>query len=139
MFLLDTNIVSELRKPNPNAGLMDWMEQTPSESLFLSVITLGEIQKGIDLKKAKDPNFKPERHEEWLFQLTRLYKDRILAIDMSVAHTWGKIMSLDSQHAIDGLIAATAIVHRLSIVTRNTKDLQCWSLEIVNPFRDDTR
>lgn len=137
MFLLDTNIVSELRKPKPNVGLLDWMQQTPSEGLFLSVITLGEIQKGIDLKKAKDPEFKADRLEEWLFQLSRLYKDRILPIDINIAQTWGEIMAINQRHAIDGLIAATAIVHRLSIVTRNEKDFLDWPVDIVNPFRDE--
>lgn len=139
MFLLDTNIVSELRKPKPNAGLIEWVQQTPSECLFLSVITLGEIQKGIDLKKAKDPEFKADRHEEWLFQLTRLYKDRILPIDSAVTQAWGKIMAINQRHAIDGLIAATAIVHKLSIVTRNTQDFQSWTIELVNPFSEETR
>lgn len=136
MFLLDTNIVSELRKPKPNVGLMEWMQQTPSECLFLSVITLGEIQKGIDLKKAKDPNFKPQQHEEWLFQLTRMYKDRILPIDSMVAEAWGKTMAIDQRHAIDGLIAATAIVHKLSVVTRNTNDFESWAVDLINPFSD---
>ncbi len=134
MFLLDTNIISEMMRAAPNKGLLSWFQDVQSESLFLSVVTLGEIQKGIDLKKAKEPEYKAERHLGWLSDLSKLYKDRILPVDTNVAKTWGQIMAIDDKHAIDGLIAATAVVHTLTIVTRNTRDFQAWPVTLLNPF-----
>jgi predicted nucleic acid-binding protein len=137
MFLIDTNIISELKKPTPNAGLLKWFDEVSPKDLYLSVITLGEIRKGIEMKKRKDSNFKSEAYEEWLNHLIHVYKDRIIQIDKEVVNLWGIFMSISvSVPAIDGLIAASAKEHDLTLVTRNTKDFKHFPVNLYNPFND---
>ncbi len=133
-YLLDTNIVSETVKTKANKALVQWLETIPNTSLYLSVITLGEIRKGIE-KLGNSP--KKNQLLIWLENdLRNDFQERIINIDFNVAEKWGFISAhYKNIHAIDALIAATALSYNLKLVTRNTKDFQNISnLEIVNPF-----
>ena len=137
-YLLDTNIISELVKPTPVASLVKWMEHVDDESLYLSVITLGEIRKGIAGIQNKE---RQEKISNWLEdELPSYFENRILTIDQEVADMWGRLQSKNKGKilpAIDGLIAATAKVHNLKLVTRNTKDFLDAKLELINPWEED--
>jgi len=136
-YLLDTNIISELVKQTPAQSVLKWVDAVDNEKLYISVITLGEIRKGI----AGIQN--PQRHKKishWLeIELPVYFEDRILNIDPKIADTWGRLQSLRKGYnlpAIDGLIAATAHVHNLKLVTRNTKDFIHASIEMINPWEE---
>jgi toxin FitB len=136
-YLLDTNIISELVKQTPTQSVLKWVDTVDNEELYISVITLGEIRKGI----AGIQN--PERHEKishWLeIELPAYFEDRILNIDPKIADRWGRLQSQNKGYtlpAIDGLIAATAHVHNLKLVTRNTKNFIYASIEMINPWEE---
>lgn len=134
-YLLDTNIISEIVRPQPNKNVQKWFSDIPSESLFISVLTLGEIRRGIEmLQDSKRKN----RLILWLEQeLPKWFGENVLAIDQEVAERWGYITSMKQRHqltAIDSLLAATALTHNLKMVTRNTKDFDVPGLEVLNPF-----
>jgi toxin FitB len=135
-YLLDTNVISETVKSDPNKNVMAWLKSVPSNSLFISVLTLGEIRRGVerltDGKRKRDLLL-------WLENdVPHWFSDHILNIDRSVADRWGFITSHLSagpaSSAIDTLIAATAMAHNLKMVTRNTKDFCVPGLELINPF-----
>jgi predicted nucleic acid-binding protein len=135
-YLLDTNVVSEVVRSKANQHVVDWFKTIPDEALFISVLTLGEIRKGIemvgDLKRK-------EKLRLWLeMELPRWFGDRILDIDQDVAKRWGRLQSEMSKTipAIDSLIAATALHHDLRLVTRNVKDFKYPSLQIICPWKD---
>jgi toxin FitB len=136
-FLLDTNIVSELVRPRPDARVAQWLDSTDEELLFLSVLTLGEIRKGITT--LPDPARKT-RLEAWLSgNLLARFEGRILPIDHAIADRWGQISgSLAAQGSplavIDGLLAATALHHNLTLVTRNTRDVARTRVEVFDPW-----
>ena len=134
-YLLDTNIISELVKKKPNHAVLDWVDANDSENLYLSVITLGEIRKGIS---GVQNQARQKEISHWLeVELPAYFEARILAIDMNVADAWGKFQSQTKGRtlpAIDALIAATAYVNQLTLVTRNTKDFVDTPIEIVNPW-----
>lgn len=135
-YLLDTCIISELVKPSPNQQVIDWLENMPDEELFLSVISFGEIRKGINkLPKSKKKN----QLESWLKSLLEYYQDRILPISLEVADNWGVMQaeadaSGKSLVSIDSLIAATAQTHQMRIVTRNVSDFNQASVTVINPW-----
>jgi predicted nucleic acid-binding protein len=133
-YLLDTNIISELKCNKPNSQVQHWFSIIPTEALFLSVLTLGEIRKGIEKleqgSKRNDLNV-------WLeYNLVEWFGDRILNIDEAVAERWGYLTAnvVKPLPAIDGLLAATALTHNLKMVTRNVKDFDLPGLEVINPF-----
>ena len=138
-FLLDTNVISELLKVKPEPKVTTWIDATDEELLFLSVLTLGEIRKGIVLlhRSARRTSL-----EAWLSKdLPLRFSDRILNIDQKVAHRWGQISGLASARGvnvpvIDGLLAATAIQHNLTLVTRNTRDVAAAGVTLFNPWTD---
>ncbi len=138
-FLLDTNVISELLKPKPEPKVTTWIDATDEELLFLSVLTLGEIHKGVVLlpRSARRTSL-----EAWLSKDLRLrFSDRILNIDEEVAHRWGQISALASAKGvnvpvIDGLLAATAVQHNLALVTRNTRDVAATGVTLFNPWTD---
>lgn len=134
-YLLDTNIISETIKKNPNPNLIKWLESIPSEALFISVLSLGEIRKGVE---SVSESKKKTKLLLWLEKdLTEWFEDRILDIDTNVSDKWGYVCAKagKSLAAIDSLLAATALTHNLKLVTRNEKDFKSFdSLEIVNPF-----
>ncbi len=133
-YLLDTNVLSELVRPKPNDAVLAWFANVPDESLYISVLTLGEIRKGVEsVPDAK----RKERLRVWLeHTLPEWFGSRLLSVDVSVAEKWGRLQA-DAQRpvpAIDSLLAATALHHELRMVTRNAKDFGYAGLEAINPW-----
>ena len=132
MYLLDTNIVSELRKPRPCIGVVSWLKQIADMELHLSAVTLGEIQAGIEITREQDP-VKAVMIETWACQVAQTYN--VLPMDAETFRVWAKLMHKQSNTVYeDAMIAATAIVHHLTVVTRNVRDFQRFELSILNPF-----
>jgi len=133
MFLLDTVVLSELRKKDRNPGLVRWISNKQSVQLFISVVTIGEIERGIWLQKNKDAAFAANL-SDWLSQLLLLYKERILPITTSVAVRWGRLSAVAGHAGADMLIAATALEHGLTVVTRNERHFAQAAVPCVNPW-----
>lgn len=132
MYLLDTNVVSEVRKLKPHGAVLSWLKATPDHALYLSAVTLGEIQAGIEITRERDL-LKAAEIEAWLEQLSQSFQ--ILAVDSTVFRRWAKLMHHRNNHHLeDALIAATALTHDLTVVTRNTKDFTEFGVRILNPF-----
>ena len=132
MYLLDTNIVSELRRPRPNHAVVDWIKSVPADQLFLSAVTIGEIQAGIELTRQQD-TAKAEELEGWLDRVLTAYN--ILALDAPSFRVWAKLMHRRSDTLMqDAVIAASAAVHRLVVVTRNVRDFKQFGVQTLNPF-----
>jgi len=135
-YLVDTNVLSELRRREPNPRVVEWFTQRPSTTLFLSVLTLGELRKGIQLIPDGERRL---RLLDWLeAELPKFFAGRILAVDASVADRWGRLQADAGRSvpAVDSLLAATALHHGLSLVTRNVRDFMYSGLEVVNPWSD---
>ncbi|MCL5260087.1 MAG: type II toxin-antitoxin system VapC family toxin [Gammaproteobacteria bacterium] len=133
-FLIDTNVICEFSRPQPNSNVVAWFRQVANEKLFISVITIGEIRNGIEKLAASK---RQEKLRMWLEQdLVAWFNDRILTIDYSVADRWGRLLNENkrSMPAIDSLIAATALHYDLQLVTRNCKDFAIPGLTIINPW-----
>ena len=132
MFLLDTNIVSELRKPKPHRGAMAWVSAQDGTSLYLSAMTIAEIQRGVEITREQDSEKAPQI-ETWLEQL--MFTGQVLAMDAAVCREWARLMHGRSDTFVeDAFIAATARVHRLIVVTRNVRDFKTLDVETLNPF-----
>lgn len=132
--LLDTNVISELRRGGRcDPRVRDWALSTTQSELHTSVIVLGELKRGIELVRPKDPGFAAAL-ERWLSRLAARMGDRILPVDHAVALTWGRIAAPRTVPPIDGLLAATALVHGLTLVTRNAKDIADLGVSYLNPF-----
>ncbi|PSL56383.1 hypothetical protein B0I31_103132 [Saccharothrix carnea] len=132
-FLLDTNVVSEIRKKAPNPGVAAWFEAVPASELFLSVLVVGEIRQGIE-RLARRDSTQAEVYERWLGQLVDVYGDRIVPVTADVAEAWGRISVPDAVPVVDGLLAATALVHGWTLVTRNVGDVASTGARLLNPF-----
>lgn len=133
MYLLDTNIISELRRPRPHGAVLAWINATEADQLFLSAMTMGEIQRGIERSRPQD-QAKAEALEEWADEVASTYQ--ILPIDTLTMRLWARLMNRrPAQLYEDTFIAATAIIHGLSVVTRNTKDFEVAGLNLINPFQ----
>ena len=133
-YLIDTNIISEVRKGercDPNVA--SWYEKIEDASLYLSVLVIGEIRKGIERVRPKD-NAKANAIENWLVAVHRAFDERILPIDRAVANEWGRLNANRPLPVIDGLLAATAKIHRMTLVTRNTADIADLGVHTLNPF-----
>lgn len=132
MYLLDTNVISELRKPRPHGGVTAWLQAAAPETLHLSAVSVGEIQAGIELTREQDPA-KAAQIEVWLDDLSRNYT--VLAVDAPVFRAWARLMHRRSDTLNeDAMIAATAAVHRLTVVTRNVSDFKHFGVPLLNPF-----
>jgi predicted nucleic acid-binding protein len=131
MYLIDTNVISEARRGTPEA--VGWLRSVDPSRIHLSVITLGEIMRGIALKQKSDPH-SARPLVEWLQKLRHEHSDRILAITDQIAIEWGRIAALRPRGDADGLIAATAVVHDLIIVTRNAEDYDDTPASVINPW-----
>ena len=132
-FLLDTNILSEVRKPHGDVHVKRWFTAVPEGALFLSVLTLGEIRRGIARRQRHDPA-QATLYEVWLAALRRDYADRLLPITAEIADEWGRLNVPDPLPTVDGLLAATAKVNRLTLVTRNEVDVARCGVPVLNPF-----
>ncbi len=132
MYLLDTNIVSELRKPRPHAAVVAWLEAIADEDLYLSAVTLGEIQAGIEITREQDAQ-KAAVIEYWADQVASTYN--VLAMDAAIFRLWARLMHRQSNTVYeDAMIAATALKHKLTVVTRNVGDFERFHVPILNPF-----
>ena len=135
-YLLDTNVLSELRRKKADARVVDWVAAKPASTLHLSVLTLGEIRKGIEGLEDKR---RKQSLGDWLeTDLPAYFNGRILGIDEVVADRWGRLVAEAGRPlpAIDSLLAATALTHGLVLVTRNTKDLAGLAVDLFNPWSD---
>lgn len=135
-YLLDTCVISELVKPSPDANVVDWLSSTPTERLYVSVITIGEVRKG--LTKLPDSKRK-DLLTNWLNTLLEDYQNRIYSINLTVAENWGVIQGKaekkgNPMSSLDSLIAAIAYTHNLVLVTRNVRDFEASNLPIKNPW-----
>ena len=133
MFLLDTVVLSEMRKRRPSAHVIRWLGSQEESALFLSVISLGEIERGIEKQRRENVAFALEL-SRWLETLQNLYVDRILPITAPIARRWGALSAQLGHDGADLLIAATALTHGLTVATRNTRHFGPSAVQVVNPF-----
>lgn len=137
MYLIDTKVISEARKKErANAGVRAFFKSTAAQgtALYLSEITVGELRCGIDLLRHRGDGPQADLLETWLTELLSQFADRILAFDQEAAQTWGRLRVPQPDHEIDKQIAATAWVHGLTVVTRNTTDFAATGVKLINPF-----
>ena len=138
-FLLDTNVISELVKPLPNENVWEWVNALPDEQLFISSITIGELQRGIELLPS---SIRRSDYERWLQeQILTQYADRIIAVDTMVMLRWGALMAGTAAKGrplpvFDSLLAATALTHNMQLVTRNVQDFAETGVQVVNPWQE---
>jgi toxin FitB len=137
VFLLDTNVISEFAKPAPDTQVTAWLRRLPAEELFLSAVSVGEIQKGIALARNPERQIRLQRWLEAMLQ--RWFEGRLLIVDRDIASRWGQIAAARQRSGrplpvTDGLIAATALQHNLTVATRNTPDFDIPGLKLINPW-----
>jgi predicted nucleic acid-binding protein len=134
-YLLDTNVISEVRKGERcDPHVMEWYASIADAEVFLSTLVLGDIRKGVELARVHDPS-KAAALERWLGQVEVAFDGRVLGIDNAVAHRWGRMSALRPTPVVDCLLAATAAVNRLTLVTRNDGDVAGLGAKVLNPFR----
>jgi predicted nucleic acid-binding protein len=133
MYLLDTNVVSELRRTRPHGGVIAWLSDVSAEQLFIAAVTFGELQAGVEMTRQQDPQ-KAEVIEGWIDSVSATYG--IIPIDDAIFRSWAKLMHRRSHDLIeDAMIAATALVRNLIVVTRNERDFARFDVPLLNPFR----
>lgn len=134
-YLLDTNFVSETRKPRPDLGVLAFLKLNDPNSAFISVLTLGELRKGVAAKKLRDPDPNAAmRLAAWVDGLELSFADRILGIDTAAAKQWGNWSADRPRPVVDTLLAATAVLHDLTLVTRNLRDVQGIPVKLLDPW-----
>ena len=133
-YLLDTNVLSETRKRQPEAGVANWIAATPPDRLHVSVLTLGEIEQGIARVRGRGDQSQASALERWLRDVQAGFEDRILPVTLPVAAAWGRQQYTRPLPVIDALLAATARVRDLTVVTRNVKDFELAGVQVLNPF-----
>ncbi|MGA7080903.1 MAG: type II toxin-antitoxin system VapC family toxin [Terriglobales bacterium] len=133
-YLLDTNVVSEVRKARPHGAVMAWLSAAEEASLFVSAVTMGELQVGIERTRQQDPS-KASELERWVDRVPAVY--RVLPMDIACFREWGRIMDKKAPELLqDAMIAATARVHRLIVATRNERDFRQLAVRTFNPFKN---
>ena len=132
-YLLDTNVVSEVRRQRPDPGVMQWFDSVRADELYLSVMVVGEIRHGIERMARWDPG-RAGVFEKWLIDLQELYGNRVVPVTAAIAEVWGRLNAGDPLRVADGLMAATALVHGWTFVTRNTADVVATGVRLINPF-----
>jgi toxin FitB len=132
MYLLDTNVISELRRPRPHGAVVAWLEGVADHDLHLSAVTLGELQAGVEMTREQNPE-KASQIESWIDQVAETWN--VLPLDDRIFRAWAKLMHRRSDDLLaDALIAATATIHHLVVVTRNVRDFEPLGVETLNPF-----
>lgn len=132
MYLLDTNVISELRRPRPHGAVVAWLQEIADHDLHLSAVTLGELQAGVEITREQDSE-KATQIESWIDQVAQTWN--VLPLDGRTFRVWAKLMHRRSDDLLaDALIAATAINHHLVVVTRNVRDFAQMGVETLNPF-----
>jgi predicted nucleic acid-binding protein len=132
LYLLDTNVVSELRRPRPHGAVLAWIADVPADRLLLSAVTVGEIQAGIEITREQDRR-KAEALETWLDEIVATFS--VLPMDAAVFREWARLKYRKSDSLLeDAMIAATAIVHGLTVATRNVRDFESFGVLLLNPF-----
>jgi hypothetical protein len=137
MYLVDTDVISEIRKgAKANSGVREFFEAAGRDGmdLFLSVVTIGELRQGVERIRHRGDVRQATLLEQWLGQVTRTYTDAILPIDEDVAHIWGRLRVPNPENPLDKQIAATALIHDLTVVTRNTEHFGATGVRLKNPF-----
>jgi toxin FitB len=133
-YLLDTNVISELRKGDrANPSVASWFAGVADEEIFLSVLTIGEIRRGVESVRRRDSD-SAAALDSWLARLNEIHRDRIVPVDRQIAEEWGRMSVPDPLPVVDGLLAATARVLGLTLVTRNTSDVESTGIELLDPF-----
>ncbi|MGB8261358.1 MAG: type II toxin-antitoxin system VapC family toxin [Terracidiphilus sp.] len=136
-YLLDTNLLSETRKPRPDPGVLAFLQAAEPSSVFISVLTLGELRKGIAGKRWKDPAPNAaSRLAAWVDGLEVSFSDRILPVDAATARLWGDWSGERPRPVVDTLLAATAVLHNLTLVTRNIRDVRGISVKLLDPWTE---
>ncbi len=133
MYLIDTVVLSELRKPQRDARLTAWVARQRTTDLFVSVITIGEIERGISRQRATDPDFAAAL-AAWLDRVLTLYGERVVPFDLQIARRWGQLSAVLGNDSADLMISATALEHGLTVVTRNASDFEPTGVATLNPF-----
>ncbi len=128
-----TNVLGEIRKKRPDPAVSDWYGRVDDDELYVSVLVAGEIQQGVTRLRKRDPR-QAAVFEAWLKRLLREFADRILPVSQEVALEWGRLSAGDPPPVVDGLLAATALVHGLTVVTRNVDDFGPTGVPVLNPF-----
>jgi predicted nucleic acid-binding protein len=136
MFLLDTDILSALRRRDRHPEAVAWLETQRTVNLHLSVVTIGEIERGVAQQERRDPSFAGEL-ARWLDLVLAWYGDRILMVDIPTARRWGRLSAALGHAGADLLIAATALEHGLTVVTRNVRHFEPTGVDVLNPFISD--
>jgi toxin FitB len=132
VYLLDTNVVSELRKPRPNQAVLNWLQSVPDADLFLPAVVLGELQRGVEQLRARDPE-KAALVEQWVDQLAS--SSEVVSMDARVVRQWARLVERHpGPLVVDAMIAATAAVHGLTVVSRNVRDFERLGATVLNPF-----
>jgi predicted nucleic acid-binding protein len=137
-YLLDTNVVSEIRKKAPDPGVSAWLVSVPDDELFLSVLVVGEIRQGIE-RLARRDLVQAQIFEQWLSQLVHDFGDRIVPVTAPVAEAWGRLNVPETVPVVDGLMAATALVHDWTLVTRNVDDVEATGVRFLDPFAGESQ
>lgn len=133
-WLVDTNVLSELRKgERANSAVWAWFTEAAEEELFTSVLVVGEIRRGIEAIRRRDATAAAAL-EQWLARVCENFRDRVLPLDLAIAKRWGTLNVPDPVPTVDGLLAATALVHEMTLVTRNVHDVERTGVRILNPF-----
>lgn len=132
-YLLDTNVISEVRRREPDRGVASWFASMRAADLYLSALVVGEIRHGIE-RLARRDRAQATAYDTWLADLLDLYGDRVVPVTAEVARTWGRLNVPDPLPVVDGLLAATALVHDWTLVTRNTSDVVRTGVRLLDPF-----
>lgn len=135
-YLLDTNVVSEVRRRRPDPGVTAWFDSVRADELYLSVMVVGEIRHGIERLARRDSG-RAVVFEKWLVDLQELYGNRVVPVTSAVAEVWGRLNAGAPLPVADGLMAATALVHGWTFVTRNTADVVQTGVRLIDPFEVD--